>query len=452
MLGTPVHQLSLELSDTEDMQLRDATNESSSFMTFMSQPCSQPGSQVLGTQDFCTPADEPEMGFRAPPIRSPNRAKRPRPSLVETCSQENGSRSMTCLGNGSGVHIRMPQRARQPVCLRNVFLGGDFDGEKAANANQLRLPMALSSRFKSEFKEDILLGEGSFAQVIQVKHRVDGREYAIKRSRFPISQPSERAKWIQEIQAWAALPLNKSLVRYYGAWFETDAISNSEHAYIQLERCGPNLADMGRLARGESIANSQHSNTTSDRTDPMLKEAILVNVLRSMAEALTALHGCKMVHMDIKPENIYASVSHPEESFKLGDFGLATTSSAAALDEEGDARYLAREVLNGDTRHLDKGDMFALGASLYELATGCLLPQDGAAYQDLRDGKLKLLPVASVAFSKIIADLMHPDAEQRPSARKILMSPLFRSKGKLASTQHNVTTQHRGTQVDLDIK
>lgn len=56
-----------------------------------------------------------------------------------------------------------------------------------------------------------------------------------------------------------------------------------------------------------------------------------------MAEALAVVHGCKMVHMDIKPDNIYAS--SPEGSFKLGDFGMATMKSAA-IQEEGDNRSL----------------------------------------------------------------------------------------------------------------
>ena len=40
-------------------------------------------------------------------------------------------------------------------------------------------------------------------------------------------------------------------------------------------------------------------------------------------------------------------------------------------------RYVAREVLNDDLRHLDKADVFALGATLYELACNSRLP-DGA--------------------------------------------------------------------------
>ena len=43
----------------------------------------------------------------------------------------------------------------------------------------------------------------------------------------------------------------------------------------------------------------------------------------------------------------------------------------------GGARYLSRELLNEDQRALDKGDMFALGMTLYQLATGFALPKHG---------------------------------------------------------------------------
>jgi hypothetical protein len=38
-------------------------------------------------------------------------------------------------------------------------------------------------------------------------------------------------------------------------------------------------------------------------------------------------------------------------------------------------RYVAREVLNDDRRSLAKADVFALGASLYELACNTRLPE-----------------------------------------------------------------------------
>lgn len=60
--------------------------------------------------------------------------------------------------------------------------------------------------------------------------------------------------------------------------------------------------------------------------------------------ALQHMHSKNMVHMDIKPENIYVS---DEVTYKLGDLGLAASSSAHYRGnvEEGDARYLSQCIL-----------------------------------------------------------------------------------------------------------
>ena len=52
--------------------------------------------------------------------------------------------------------------------------------------------------------------------------------------------------------------------------------------------------------------------------------------------------------------------------------------SAAELDSTA-CRYVAREVLNDDRRSLAKADVFALGASLYELACNTRLPEGAQA-------------------------------------------------------------------------
>ena len=57
-----------------------------------------------------------------------------------------------------------------------------------------------------------------------------------------------------------------------------------------------------------------------------------------VAEALQHLHARGIVHMDVKPDNIYTT---EQGVFKLGDFGLATCRSCrpdVAL-EEGDSRW-----------------------------------------------------------------------------------------------------------------
>ncbi len=57
-------------------------------------------------------------------------------------------------------------------------------------------------------------------------------------------------------------------------------------------------------------------------------------------------------------------------------------------------RYLPLELLNSVYRWLDKADMFALGATLFELASRNELPSGGQLYQDLRHGKVHPPPAA----------------------------------------------------------
>ena len=56
-----------------------------------------------------------------------------------------------------------------------------------------------------------------------------------------------------------------------------------------------------------------------------------------LVAALQHLHGLGIAHMDVKPDNVYLA---GEGSYKLGDFGLATSlRSQPSIDiEEGDNR------------------------------------------------------------------------------------------------------------------
>ena len=125
------------------------------------------------------------------------------------------------------------------------------------------------------------------------------------------------------------------------------------------------------------------------------------------------------------------SLIPPGTVFKLGDFGQATLLAAAAAGaaevdvNEGDSRYLPLEVMNADYSRLDKADMFSLGAMLYELASGTELPSGGQAYEDLRRGKVPLLPTATTSFMRMVRALLSLNPADRPSAAKLLtMQPL----------------------------
>jgi serine/threonine-protein kinase len=120
-----------------------------------------------------------------------------------------------------------------------------------------------------------------------------------------------------------------------------------------------------------------------DRTGPLaVRDA--VRVVLDVAMALEFLHGCRLVHRDIKPGNILLTTAGVA---KLGDLGLAKR-----LDEDSDLTGLHQgfgtswympyeQVLNA--RFVDgRSDIYALGATLYHLLTG-EVPFPGANHAEV---------------------------------------------------------------------
>jgi serine/threonine protein kinase len=54
-----------------------------------------------------------------------------------------------------------------------------------------------------------------------------------------------------------------------------------------------------------------------------------------MASALAHIHAKGVVHLDVKPDNIYSGT---DGAYRLGDFGMATLKHGHWHVEEGDAR------------------------------------------------------------------------------------------------------------------
>jgi tRNA A-37 threonylcarbamoyl transferase component Bud32 len=90
------------------------------------------------------------------------------------------------------------------------------------------------------------------------------------------------------------------------------------------------------------------------------------------AEALAHAHQRNVIHRDVKPSNL---ILDPAGQVWLTDFGLAkriddvTLSMTGAL--MGTPRYMSPEQASATTKPVDqRSDIYSLGATLYELATG----------------------------------------------------------------------------------
>lgn len=99
--------------------------------------------------------------------------------------------------------------------------------------------------------------------------------------------------------------------------------------------------------------------------DKVQTEEQIVRFGIAMCNALVACHDAKVIHRDIKPQNIFVS---PSGVFKLGDFGIARTMERTSKATAGIGTYsfMAPEVAKGDA-YGHTADIYSLGLVLYWL-------------------------------------------------------------------------------------
>lgn len=95
-----------------------------------------------------------------------------------------------------------------------------------------------------------------------------------------------------------------------------------------------------------------------------------LELLEQVLIALSAAHAAKIIHRDVKPENVLIT---PDGEVKVADFGLARAVSAATTATGGTligtVSYLAPEIVTNDGTDA-RSDVYACGAMLYEMLTG----------------------------------------------------------------------------------
>lgn len=67
----------------------------------------------------------------------------------------------------------------------------------------------------------------------------------------------------------------------------------------------------------------------------------------------------------------------------------------------------------------------------------CRSAAGSGRHQELREGRLTLLPVHTAHFQNMIKALMHPEAAKRPSAAQVLKHPLLTKKKSAATQAHH---------------
>ncbi|KAM9301655.1 wee1-like protein kinase [Gastrophryne carolinensis] len=289
----------------------------------------------------------------------------------------------------------------------------------------------MKSRYAIEFHELEKIGSGQFGAVYKCVKRLDGCIYAIKRSKKPLAGSVDEQNALREVYAHAVLGQHPHVVRYYSAWAEDD------HMLIQNEYCnGGSLAD----------AISEKYRSMCFFTEPELKDLLL-----QVARGLKYIHSMCLVHMDIKPSNIFISrtmvpntlVEEADDEdcgpqkvvYKIGDLGHVTRIDSPQV-EEGDSRFLANEVLQEDYTKLPKADVFSLALTILSAAGSDPLPTNGERWHDIRKGKLPTVPqLLSQELQDLLKLMISPDPEKRPSSVALCKHSVLLSASRKSAEQ-----------------
>jgi serine/threonine protein kinase len=199
------------------------------------------------------------------------------------------------------------------------------------------------------YKLGRLIGEGGMGKVYEAVHEFMGRTVAVKViNQEHTAEKTKALRFFQEIRALIKLE-HPNIVTVY------DAGRVHRNYYYAMELLpGPSLLE---------FANPKKP----------LSEKEALAIIRQIAKALGHAHANKVVHRDVKPENI---IFDRHGVPKLTDFGIAMHHDQHHLTlttegvTVGSLHYTSPEQVNG-SRDIDaRADIYSLGATLYFALTG----------------------------------------------------------------------------------
>jgi len=196
------------------------------------------------------------------------------------------------------------------------------------------------------------LGRGAMGVVYLASDPVLNRQVAVKTVDLGVDDPQEReflrSRLLRDARAAAVLK-HPNIVAVY------DVFEEGGRAYVVME-----------YVEGDSLSARLKAN-------PLPEAAIILEVLRQMADALDYTHARGVIHRDIKPANVMIDAAG---TAKIMDFGIAritdTRTSTPTGMVMGTVEYMAPEQIRGETVD-GRADQFALAVVAYQMMTGSTL-------------------------------------------------------------------------------
>ncbi len=201
------------------------------------------------------------------------------------------------------------------------------------------------------------LGSGAFGKVYKVKKKSNGEIIALKVIEIPETKPNLAEQTDKELEFLKTLSedgCNPYVICYKGGFYDKQ---NNKY-FVEMELI--NGSEMGKFA--EELRKNQ---------DNEVLYYYLLLIADKIAEGLQYSHEKGIIHNDIKLSNIMVDDTNIP---RIIDYGLACTTGRGmegyCVSNSGSPSYIPPEFFNKGSKRYPASDLWALGISLYEAATG----------------------------------------------------------------------------------
>lgn len=261
-----------------------------------------------------------------------------------------------------------------------------------------------------------VVGNGTYGQVYKGRHTKTGQLAAIKVMDVTEEEEEEIKLEINVLKKYSN---HRNIATYYGAFIKKTSAGKDDQLWLVMEYCGAgSVTDLVKSTKGQS-----------------LKEEWIAYICREILRGLSYLHTNKVIHRDIKGQNVLLT---DNAEVKLVDFGVS-----AQLDKTigrrntfiGTPYWMAPEVIacdeNRDATYDNRSDLWSLGITALEMAESqpplCDLHPMRALFLIPRNPPPRLKSKKwSKKFHGFIDTVLVKDYHQRPYTEQLLKHPFIK--------------------------